>query len=214
MTNRLTAGMRNPMSEKHDAKTPAADSPPVDDTVHSNLEKGTVADTRRAPMVDSVKLWQPPSPYVPLDAEAIRGLSKIADDQQAELALAKDEIVRQTPTMKSRFGEAAPDTTQVSALWQRYQDANTGWAIAKASQAYFGDVAQVALHDLLQIVEMVDELARPVANRNPGAGKDFASVLKISDQRGNMVRQGKARKQAEKQAIAEATETAPPRSKP
>ncbi len=50
---------------------------------------------------------------------------------------------------------------------------------------------------------MVDDTVRPASTRHAQVAADFSAVLKISDQRGEAVREGHARKRAAK-ASAEA----------
>lgn len=172
--------------------------------VDGGVEKGTVADTRRSQIPSLMQLWNPDSTYRPLDPETIRSLSKLAQDQEAELAMAVQQISEKNATFRTRFGELAPDVSAVPELWKRYREAETSLQVAQAQVAYFGDVAQVALHDLLQIVDLVDETVRAPASRNTQVHSDFSAVLKISDQRGQAIRDGRARARAERNAVATA----------
>ena len=157
------------------------------------LEKGTIADTRRGPMCDPSQLWRSPNDYRTLDEDIIRSMSKLQGMQQAELHLAATELVKQGPTMKSRFGMLAPDVSTMAGLFQRYQHSRDGLAIALAQVAYFTDVNRVATHDMLQLIGRVDKAVRPIAEENVEVAEQFAAVLKISDQRGDMIKQGRAR---------------------
>ena len=186
-----------PNTNASDPTTPVVAPPVLPDA-----ERGTVADTRRSVTVDLAALWVPPAGYVPLDKASINALSKIAATQGAELSLATRQVIDKTSTLATRFGELAPDTTQLAALWERYQSATSAYAIAEQQSVYFGDIAQVALHDVLQILGRVDETVRPVSARNAQVAAEFSAVLTIADQRGDAVREGRARAKADKSAAA------------
>ena len=175
--------------------------------VLSEVEKGTVADTRRSPLVEPPHA--PPEGYIPLGAESIRGLSKIAGSQEAELAMAAKQVVDKGDTLRTRFGELAPDTAHMGELWQRYQDATAAYKVAVQLVTYFGDISQVAAHDVLQVLGLVDETVRPASARNAKLADEFSAVLRIADQRGDTIRQGIARVQAAKK-VTPATPPASP----
>lgn len=191
-------------------KEPAAVERSKAAPVHEQVEKGTIAATRRSPLPDPQELWTPPTGYVPLDKDSILGLSKIAAAQEAELLAAVQQVVKSHPTFRSRFGELAPDTSRVGELKVRYDEALAGYNNALKQVAYFGDIVQVAGHDLLQVVGMVDESVRPIAGRNAEIAAEFEAVLKITDQRGAAVREGRARARADKKPNA-ADGEAPPK---
>jgi hypothetical protein len=213
----FTSGEGNTMTKKtaSSAEAPSAAeslepaAPPVD----GGVEKGTVADTRRSPMAPLANLYKPPATYRELDGDTIRGLSKISDSQKAELQLAAQQAISQQSTMQARFGEIAPDTSALSGLWQRYQDAEAARQTALAQVAYFGDIAAVALHDVLQILYLVDETVRAPAGRNTQIASDFSAVLRISDQRSQAIREGRARARAEKkQSGGDGSPAEPPKN--
>ena len=186
----------------------APPAPPID----GGVERGTVADTRRSLLTDVADLWRPPVSYRELDGDTIRGLSKIAEAQKAELELAVNQIAGKQSTMQARFGEIAPDTSAMNGLWQRYQEAEAAWQNAQVQAAYFGDIAAVALHDLLQVIYLVDETVRPPAGRNTQIASDFSAVLRISDQRSQAIREGRARARAEKKPGGDGGPAEPPKS--
>jgi hypothetical protein len=169
-------------------------TPPID----GGVERGTVAETRRSAMGSVAELWKPPATYRELDGDTVRGLSRIADAQKAELELAVNQVLGKQSTMQARFGEMAPDTSALGGLWQRYRDAKVARQIAEAQVAYFSNIAAVAEHDLLQIVYLVDKTVRAPASRNTQIASDFSTVLRISDQRSQAIREGRARARAEK----------------
>ncbi len=51
----------------------------VQPPIGAQVEKGTVAETRRAPLIGPEALWSPPAEYRPLDKASIEGVSKIAE---------------------------------------------------------------------------------------------------------------------------------------
>ncbi len=182
------------MSDKKPTVTDKGNAAPIG----AQVEKGTVAETRRAALVEPSALWAPPGDYRPLDKPSIAAMSKIAESQEAELAAAVQQLIEQGPTLRTRFGELAPDTSATTDLWKRYKTALADFAIAERQMAYFGDIYQTALHDLLQGIAHVDDTVRPASMRHAQVAADFSAVLKISDQRGEAVREGHARKRAAK----------------
>lgn len=200
------------MAKKTEAatETSAISTPPAP-PIDGGVERGTVADTRRSPMAPVADLWKPPATYRELDGDMIRGLSKISDAQKAELELAVNQVISKQSTMQTRFGEIAPDTSAMSGLWQRYQEAEAARQIAQAQAAYFGDIAAVAEHDILQGIYLVDETVRGPAGRNTQIASDFSAVLKISDQRSQAIREGRARARAEKKPGGDGSPAEPPK---
>ena len=59
--------------------------------------------------------------------------------------------------------------------------------------AYFSDVNRGAAYDMLQLIGREDKAVRPVAEENAEVAAQFAAVLKISDQRSEVIKQGRAR---------------------
>ena len=78
-------------------------------------------------------------------------------------------------------------------LFHRYQQSRDGLTAAMAQVAYYQDVNRVATHDMLQLIARVDKAVRPAAEEDAEVAEQFAAVLKISDQRGDMIKQGRAR---------------------
>lgn len=183
------------MSDKKPASTSSKGN---EAPIGAQVEKGTVAETRRAALVEPSALWAPPGDYRPLDKPSIAAMSKIAESQEAEFEAAVRQLIEQGPTLRTRFGELAPDTSATADLWRRYKTALDDFAIAERQMAYFGDIYQTALHDLLQGIALVDDTVRPASTRHAQVAADFSAVLKISDQRGEAVREGHARKRAAK----------------
>jgi len=183
--------------------TPANDAP-----VDANVEKGTIADTRRAPGIDPARVPETPPDYKDLDRSTILALSKLGEKMDAELALAASQVIDKGPTLQTRFGELAPDTSAFTGLWKRYLDARAVNAAAQKLANYSSDIMLVARNDVLQIISLVDEAVRPAANRNAKLAEEFSAVLTISDQRSATTQEGKARVKAEKKATADAVAAA------